>query len=161
VNLYFLRHGKAGQPRAHDDDARELTPKGVAALRAAGPLWRRLSVRPDVVISSPLPRALQTAELFVEGTGLNDPPVVDDRLRPGATWRDMAAAMADHPDAGSVLFVGHDPDQSSALAELTGAASVRMRKGAFAGLEFEGSPEPGSGELILLLDPDLYSKDDR
>ena len=124
--LYFLRHGKAGQPRAHDDDARELTPKGVAALRAAAPLWRRLKLRPDVVISSPLPRALQTAELFVEGAGLDEPPVVDDRLRPGATWRDMAAAIADHPEAGSVMLVGHDPDQSSALAELTGAGADRL-----------------------------------
>jgi phosphohistidine phosphatase len=161
VIIYFLRHGKAGQPRAHDDDARELTPKGVAALRAAAPLWRRLKLRPDVVISSPLPRALHTAELFVDGVELGRKPVADDRLQPGATWRDMAAAMADHPEAGTVLFVGHDPDQSRALAELTGAASVRMRKGALAGLEFEGAPEPGSGELTLLLDPDLYGEDDR
>lgn len=161
MNLYFLRHGKAGQPRAHDDDARELTPKGVASLRAAGALWRRLKLRPDVVISSPLPRALQTAELFVEGAGLDHAPVVDDRLRPGATWGDMAAAMADHPAAESVLLVGHDPDQSTALAELTGATSVRMRKGALAGLAFDGTPEPGGGELTLLLDPDLYGEDDR
>lgn len=154
--LYFLRHGKAGQPRAHDDDARELTPKGMAALRAAAPLWRRLQVRPDVVISSPLRRALQTAELFVEGVGLDSRPVVDERLRPGAAWADMAESVAGHPDAKRVVLVGHEPDLSNAVAELTGAASVRLRKGGLAAVEFTGQPQPGSGELAWLLDPDLY-----
>ena len=160
VILYFLRHGKAGKPRAHDDDARELTPKGVAALRAAAPLWRRLKLRLDVVISSPLPRALQTAELFVEGVGLDEPPAVDDRLRPGADWADMAAGAAEHPGAQRVMFVGHEPDLSSAVAELIGASSVRLRKGGLAAVEFSGEPQPGSGELAWLLDPDLYSDGD-
>jgi len=160
VILYFLRHGKAGQPRAHQDDARELTPRGVAALRAAAPLWRRLKLRPNVVISSPLPRALQTAELFVEGAGLDEPPVMDDRLRPGADWADMAAAAAELPGAQRVMFVGHEPDLSSAVAELTGATSVRLRKGGLAAVDFEGAPQPGRGELAWLLDPDLYDGDD-
>ena len=46
-----------------------LTERGEAALRAAAPLWRRLNLRPDVVLSSPLPRALRTAELFCEAIG--------------------------------------------------------------------------------------------
>lgn len=158
--LYFLRHGKAGQPRAHDDDARELTSRGVAALRAAARLWRRLSLEPDVVISSPLPRALQTAELFVEGVALPNPPLVDDRLRPGASWSDLAAAAAEHPDAQRVMFVGHEPDLSSAVEALTGAYSIRLRKGGLAAVEFQGAPEPRSGELAWLVDPDLYGEGD-
>jgi phosphohistidine phosphatase len=156
VIIYFLRHGKAGQPRAHDDDARELTPKGMAALRAAAPLWRRLQVSPDVVISSPLARALQSAELFVEGVGVGEAPVADDRLRPGAAWADLAESVAGHPGAERVVLVGHEPDLSNAVAELTGAASVRLRKGGLAAVEFPGEPQPGSGELAWLLDPDLY-----
>ena len=159
--LYFLRHGKAGQPRAHDDDARELTPKGVAALRAAASLWRRLNVRPDVVISSPLARALQTAELFVEGVGLDEPPVVDDRLRPGATWDDMAQTLAAHAGAERAMLVGHEPDLSSAVEALTGASAIRLRKGGLATVEFSGEPQPGGGELAWLLDPDLYAEGDR
>jgi phosphohistidine phosphatase len=160
VILYFLRHGKAGQPRAHDDDARELTPKGVAALRAAAPLWRRLNVRPDVVIASPLRRALQTAELVVEGVGLDEPPVVDDRLRPGATLDDMDQALATHAGAKRVMLVGHEPDLSSAVEELTGASAIRLRKGGLAALEFSGEPQQGTGELAWLLDPDLYDAGD-
>jgi phosphohistidine phosphatase len=110
VILYFLRHGKAGSPRPTNDDARELTKNGVSALRDAAPLWRRLNLRPDVVLSSPLARAFQTAELFCEAVG--GKPVADDRLRPGASWAEMAQALADLPDARRVMFVGHEPDLS-------------------------------------------------
>jgi phosphohistidine phosphatase len=157
VILYFLRHGKAGSPRAVDDDGRELTAAGEAALRSAAPVWRRMNLRPDVVLSSPLPRALRTAELFCEAVG--GTPVTDDRLRPGAGWPHLAQAMTAHPDARRVMFVGHEPDLSSAVAELTGAASVRMRKGGLACVEFYGIPEPGCGEIAWLLDPDLYTDD--
>lgn len=155
--LYFLRHGQAGRYAASaDDEGRQLTDDGVAALRAAAPIWGRLNLRPAVVISSPLPRAVRTAELFLEGIGLSDPMTVDDRLRPGASWGDLARAMAAHPDARRVLFVGHEPDLSSAISLLTGAGAVRLRQGGLACVEFPGVPEPGSGELAWLLDPDLY-----
>jgi len=157
VILYFLRHGKAGQfSTSADDDERTLTDAGVAALRAAAPLWQRINLRPDVVISSPLPRARETAELLAAGIAMTRPPVVDDRLLPGASWGDMARAMADFPDARRVMFVGHEPDLSSAVRLLTAAASVRMRAGGVACVEFPGIPEPGAGELAWLLDPDLY-----
>jgi phosphohistidine phosphatase len=158
VILYFLRHGKAGEYRAGDptDDARELTDVGVAELRAAGPLWRRLNLRPDLVISSPLPRALQTAALLAEGVGLAREPIADDRLRPGADWGEMARALTTDRDARRVMFVGHEPDLSAAVAVLTGARAVRLRSGGVVCVEFPGIPEPGAGELAWLLDPDLY-----
>jgi phosphohistidine phosphatase SixA len=150
VILYLMRHGEA------NDDERALTEAGVYALRAAAPVWRRLNLRPDIVISSPLPRARQTAELLAAGIGLARPVAQDDRLRPGARWGDLARAMAAHPDARRVMLVGHEPDLSSAVCLLTGASSVRMRKGGIACVEFPGVPEPGTGELAWLLDPDLY-----
>jgi phosphohistidine phosphatase len=156
VILYFLRHADAGKPRAHDDDARELSRKGEAAMRAAAAIWRRLGVRPAVVISSPLPRALRTAELAVEGLGLEQAPVVDARLEPGARWEEMADALAAHPTARRAMFVGHEPDLSSAVEQLTGAHAVSMRKGGLAAVEFSDEPEAGRGELAWLIDPDLY-----
>jgi phosphohistidine phosphatase len=155
VILYFLRHGQAGHfSAAPDDDERQLTAAGIDALRAAAPIWRRLNLRPDLVLSSPLSRALKTAELFMEGMEMTGEPVVDDRLRPGAEWGDLARAMAAHPDARRVMFVGHDLWVAASV--LTGASSVRLRKGGIACVEFPGVPEPGSGELAWLLDPDLY-----
>jgi phosphohistidine phosphatase len=159
VILYFLRHGKAGEQRAVDDDRRELTTEGVVALRGAMPLWRRLNLRPDLVLSSPLVRARQTAELFCRALGLAA-PVVDETLRPGAEWASFARAMAGAPDARRVLFVGHEPDLSSTAALLSGAASVRLRPGGLVCLEFPGVPEPGAGEIAWLLDPDLYGEAD-
>lgn len=158
--LYFLRHGKAGEYRSDDpsDDARELTDAGAAELRAAAPLWRRLNLRPDLVISSPLPRALQTAQLLVEGVGLTREPIADDRLRPGADWEDMARAMTMDPDARRVMFVGHEPDLSTAVQVLTGARAVRVRSGGVVCVEFSGIPEPGAAEVAWLLDPDLYTE---
>lgn len=155
--LYFLRHGRAGDPQPRNDDARGLTPDGERALRAAGPFWRRLNLRPDVVVSSPLARALRTAELACEAIG--GAPITSDRLRPGADWGDFGRTLAEHPDARRILFVGHEPDLSGAIALLTGAASVRMRKGGLACVEFYGIPEPGAGELAWLIDPDLYDAD--
>ena len=155
--LYFVRHGKAGHhTAAQDDDERQLTDAGIAALKAAGPLLRRINLRPDLVLSSPLPRALRTAQLVLEGLGMSEEPVVDDRLRPGAGWGDFARSMAAHPNARRVMFVGHEPDLSGAMGLLTGAASVRMRKGGIGCVEFPGVPEPGAGEIAWLLDPDLY-----
>ena len=159
VILYFLRHGKAGHgdPSDPNDDARELTDDGRDELRAAAPIWRRLNLRPDVILSSPLPRALETAELFAAGVESKHGPVIVDGLRPGAEWADMAQALAAHRDARRVMFVGHEPDFSSALSLLTGARAIRMRKGGLACLEFPGIPEPGAGEVAWLLDPDLYT----
>ena len=157
--LYLLRHGDAGNPRPRDDDARELSDKGRKRLRNGASLWRRLHVAPEVVISSPLPRASQTADLLVQGLGLDRGVVIDDRLRPGADWSDFAAVLAHHGSAEQVALVGHDPDFSDALAELSGAVAIGLRKGAMACLEFADRPQPGSGHLRWLLDPDLYRDD--
>ena len=154
--LYFVRHGRAVKDDSSGDYARPLADEGVAALRAAAPVWQRLNLRPDVVLSSPLPRALESARLLVEGLRLRGAPVVDDRLAPGADWGDLARAMSAYPEARRVAFVGHEPDLSSAVELLTGAASVRLRTGGIACVEFPGTPEPDAGELAWLLDPDLY-----
>jgi phosphohistidine phosphatase len=156
VILYFLRHGKAEDRGSKPDAERRLTEKGAAQLRAAGGTWRRLNLRPEVIITSPLPRAAETAAIFAEAVGMPDRVQEDSRLEPGAQWGDMARAMAERPQAKRVMFVGHEPDLSSAIILLTGAASVRMRKGGLACIEFYGIPEPGTGEVAWLIDPDLY-----
>ena len=99
---------------------------------------------------------MQTADLFIGGMGLTLHALADDRLLPGASWGDLARALAAQPEARRVMFVGHIPDLTDAVELLTGAASVRLRQGGVACVEFPGVPEPGSGELAWLLDPDLY-----
>jgi phosphohistidine phosphatase len=154
VLLYFLRHADA------EPDGGPLTPAGTAAMRAAGALWRRLNLRPEVVVTSPLSRAVESARIACDALGLGAEPAADERLAPGAEWSAMARILADRGDVRSLLFVGHEPDLSRTIQLLTGAASVRMRKGSLACVEFYGVPEPGTGELAWLLDPDLYEKED-
>jgi phosphohistidine phosphatase len=154
VILYFLRHGAAGPADA--GDAQELTDVGRAALEAAAPHWRRLNLRPDLIVSSPLIRARQSAELLATAIGAKA-PTVDQRLSSGTEWSAMARVLAANPQARRICFVGHEPDLSAAIGLLTGAASVRMRKGGLACVEFYGVPEPGGGELAWLIDPDLYT----
>jgi len=157
--LYFLRHGRAEQHSNGPDSERRLTKKGTHELQGAASLWRRLKLRPDVILTSPLVRAVETAEIARDALGLKKEAEADDRLRPGATWDSLAQAMADRHQAARVLFVRHNPDFESAIELLSGAAAIRLRPGGVACLEFPGVPEPGRGEIAWLLDPDLYLDD--
>jgi len=153
--LYFLRHGRAEQHSNGPDFERKLTKRGTQELKGAVSLWRRLKLRPEVILTSPLVRALETAEMARAALEVKTDPKTDDRLQPGATWAAMWQAMADRQEAARVMFVGHNPDFESAIEELSGAA-VRLRPGGVACLEFPGVPEPGQGEIAWVLDPDLY-----
>jgi len=157
--LYFLRHGRAEQHFNGPDADRQLTKRGTEELKGAASVWKRLKLRPEVIITSPLVRAVQTAAIARSMLEVKSGPENDDRLQPGATWADMAQAMADHHQAARVMFVGHNPDFESAVEVLSGGAAVRLRPGGVACLEFPGVPEPGAGELAWLLDPDLYADD--
>ena len=154
--LYFLRHGRAEQHSDGPDAERKLTKRGTQELKGAASIWKRLKLRPEVILTSPLVRAVQTAEMARAALEVKTDPETDDRLQPGATWAAMAQAIADHHEAARVMFVGHNPDFESAIEVLSGAGAVRLRPGGVACLEFPGVPEPGQGEIAWLLDPDLY-----
>ena len=115
VRVYLCRHAKAapGEP----DDLRELTGKGRKQARALGEQLARAPEPPVLVLTSPLTRARQTAEAIAEATGA--PLRVEPRLAPGATARDVRAAVAG--TAGSVAMVGHQPDCSEIAFAVTGA----------------------------------------
>jgi phosphohistidine phosphatase len=123
--IWFLRHGDAedGEP----DFERRLTDKGERQSRAAGEALRELGAKPELILSSPRVRALQTAALACEALG--GQPTSDERLRGGRFDPGELAAGVDE-----VLLVGHEPDLSDAIYALT-AESVEMKKGAFAGVE--------------------------
>lgn len=158
--LYFLRHGRTEHHSDGPDAQRELTKRGRQELEGAGALWKRLKLRPEVIITSPLVRAVQTAEIARAALDVKNGSKTDDRLSPGATWAAMGQAMADHHQAARVMFVGHNPDFESAVEMLSGGAAIRLRPGGVACVEFPGVPEPGQGEIAWLLDPDLYLDQD-
>jgi phosphohistidine phosphatase len=134
--LWLLRHGDAadGSP----DAERPLTKKGERQSRAAGLALKRLGVKMDACLTSPKVRAADTARLACEALGIE--PKHEPKLAGGPfDGEALAAGLGD-----DVLLVGHDPDFSMAVHELTGA-QVRMKKGGLAGVE--------KGELIVLMRP--------
>jgi phosphohistidine phosphatase len=124
--IWFLRHGDA-EDGDGDDWARELTEKGRRQSRAAGEALAKLKVDFDACITSPRIRALQTAEFACEALGLE--PEVAEELSGGDF--DAASLAAGR---GNVLLVGHEPDFSRAVGDLTGAR-IEMKKGGLAAVD--------------------------
>jgi phosphohistidine phosphatase len=134
--IWLLRHGDAedGSP----DAERKLTAKGEQQGHAAGEALAKLGVHLDICLSSPKVRAAETARLACEPLGIE--VKLESRLAGGAF--DAEALVA---GLGDVLLVGHDPDFSVAVADLTGART-QLKKGGLAGID--------GGELKVLLRPD-------
>src|SRR6266516_2017356 len=135
--LLLLRHGDAadGSP----DAERPLTKKGQRQARTAGAALRVLGVAVDACLSSPKLRALDTARIACQSLGGVDVRT-DERLAGGPfDAEEVAAGLGD-----TVLLVGHEPDFSNAVRELSGARA-RMKKGGVAAIV--------DGELVALLRP--------
>ena len=123
--IWFLRHGDAED--GDDDFARELTEKGERQSRAAGARSAALGVELDACLTSPRVRAVQTAELACEALGLE--PEEANELSGGEIDPESLAA-----GRGDVLLVGHEPDFSHAVYDLTGAR-IDMKKGGLAAVD--------------------------
>jgi phosphohistidine phosphatase len=151
MHLYFLRHGPAGS-KAHwsgHDEERPLTEDGRAVVLASARLLARTEVAIDAILTSPLVRARQTAE--IAAAELDAGAAVDDsRLAPGFNRKRLTALLADHRDVQAILLVGHETDFSSTIRELTGGTVV-CKKGGIARVDIdEGTMR---GELVWLLPP--------
>ncbi len=111
--------------------------------------------RPDQVLTSPLPRALRTAEIAAKAWG-RVKPKTDPALASGSV-RQMLAMLGGWPKDSTIAIVGHEPDLSALLAHLLGGASSErlvFRKGGAALVDVPGSPAKG-GRLVWYLRPRL------
>lgn len=112
MRVFLVRHAAAAP--GNPDEQRRLTTQGRAE---AATLARRLAgTKPDAVVSSPLLRALQTAEIVAEAAGVE--AAVHPGLAPGATEESLRDAVAGHGD--TVVAIGHQPDCGNIVEELTG-----------------------------------------
>jgi phosphohistidine phosphatase len=119
-------------------------------MRAVAAGMRALGIAPDLVLTSPLLRCRQSAEIICEALG--GTPVEDPRLRPGMRLGDLEDALLEHPGAVAPMVCGHEPDLSQVVAELTGGGMVEFKKGGLAVLDVE-SLRPGRGRLRALYPP--------
>lgn len=158
MNLFVIRHADA----AHDaptDYERELTDKGREQSKRLGRFLGALGARPDVILTSPLVRAVETAELLAASMSGEVPVTRDERLGCGMMPDEAYAAIWEHGKAGTVFLVGHQPDLSCLCADLAGMQSAgcfAMKKAACACFSLD---KPGRGDAVLnwLVPPKLIA----
>lgn len=154
ISLHLLRHAHAGDPERWQgpDDVRPLSEKGRHQAEAMGLFLESSGFRPDLIVSSPKTRALETARLVA--TPLEMELVVRRELGDLLDMERLEALLSEIGDPRRPLLVGHDPDFSALASDLSGA-TLPLRKGALARID---SPRPlasGMGILRWLLPPDL------
>lgn len=159
--IYLLRHGIAepAGPGTNDTE-RALTEEGRKKLRATLKLARAAGVKPDVVLTSPLVRAVQTAKLAAEVLGCAEAPERTDALALGGTPKDVWDEIRRHKDAESVLLAGHEPQFSQLAAYLLAAPelAVDFKKGALLAIEMAQLGARPRGVLRWMLAPKLAAK---
>ena len=135
--LYIVRHGTAvphGSPD-YPDDERPLTTKGEKRVAQVGRGLAKLSVAVDRIVTSPLPRALRTAELLAEALNLADTIETSDRLRVDRTAASIKKWLSERAET-RLLVVGHNPwcTELTSLLATKGDChlSFEMAKGAVA-----------------------------
>ena len=116
MELYFLRHGEADWPDwKKSDDERPLTKRGKKEMHEVAAFLVRLKVQPDLILTSPLPRAAQTAEIAAEH--LNVKCREEQRLAPGFGAAELEQIINKH-SVESLMIVGHEPDFTRTIARL-------------------------------------------
>jgi len=149
MKLYLLRHGKADWPQwDRPDDERPLTAEGKVQVTAVAAFLARLEIAP-VIFTSPLPRASQTAD--IAGKLLNQAVRVDPRLGPGFNAARLKQLLKDF-SGQSLMVVGHEPDFTRTIFELTGGLT-RLSKSGVALVELD--IRAMKGELRWLIPPRL------
>lgn len=150
-----MRHAEAEtQAQSGRDDARALTVRGRERTRDAAAGLRALGLRFDAILTSPLVRAVETAEVIADEYSKNPSPQVLSALSTDVSPRETLAALASFALNGSVLAVGHEPQLSKLVALLltsTGNLAIRFKKGACVALDIPKTIEPGAAELRWLL----------
>jgi phosphohistidine phosphatase len=151
MRVYFLRHAKATFDNwDKPDDERPLNPKGKKQMKRVGRALDRLKLKPAVILSSPLPRAAQTAELAARALGLNAKE--EPMLAPGFDATKLSVLLQEYANR-DIMLVGHEPDFSNAVETLTGGAVVMATAGIAAVDIYDVTAL--DGELVWLLTPGL------
>jgi phosphohistidine phosphatase len=155
-SVFLIRHGIAAErgDQWPDDTKRPLLPRGIARLRRSGDALAVLGVQFDVMLTSPLMRARQTAETLA--ARFSPPPPVRsvDSLAPGGSFASIVQDLAANARSGRVACVGHEPDLGELAARLLGTKTpIEFKKGSICRIDFDDLPSSGTGRLRWFLSP--------
>jgi phosphohistidine phosphatase len=152
--LYLMRHANAGTIRENPvlDMKRGLVKEGKEQCMLMARVMVALKAQIDVVVSSPLKRAKQTAQLVGTELGYDSQVEISPALGLNASFADFQNMLAKYADREGVLAVGHNPNLFQFLGRMitgNGGAAIRMRKGSIARVDMSHHP----ARLQWLLDP--------
>lgn len=152
MRLHFLRHATASDTAA-SDARRELTKDGEQEARIAGAALAELGVNPTHILSSPLVRARQTAEIAARKLKFSGDVELIEELENEASTVALVRRLKSCGDPNEILLVGHMPSLSMHIAALIGAESAQglpLGKGGVACVELEDW-RIGTGQLRWLM----------
>ena len=156
LELYLIRHGIAAERGEEypDDSKRPLTSSGMSKLRDEAKGLNELEVTFGLIITSPLVRTKQTAEI-IAGTLKDKPQVItSDSLAPAGTPAGVVQELGKHARQARIALVGHEPNLGELAARLIGAKSpIEFKKGAICRIDFDVLPPKGIGQLRWFIPP--------
>jgi len=158
MRVVLFRHGPAGEAdpdRWPNDAVRPLTPNGQERTQRAAEGVAELEPRIVRVLSSPLLRARESAQVLLEALALDSRVTLCDALSPGGSASQLLEALPDVREEEAIALVGHEPDLGKLAGTLMfGApAHIAMKKAGACAIEFEGRPLAGTGRLVWFLPP--------
>jgi phosphohistidine phosphatase len=154
MEVYLLRHGIAEDRSASGSDAdRRLTTEGRDKLRRVLERAHAAGVEPSLILSSPLKRAIETAEIAARELGYQGKILRVSSLSPGSSPPDVWNEIREHRDESAILLAGHEPLFSATVAYLLGStnAMVDFRKGALVRIDVEMFSAIPAGVLRWML----------
>jgi phosphohistidine phosphatase len=154
MEVYFLRHADAGAAAGGKggDFERPLSPEGIDRMEREAVAISRLRPGVDAILTSPLVRARQTAEILAKELRMEKALIVDKRLAPGFAAKDLAAILAERRSSPGVVLVGHEPDFGRVISAFTGGSRIECKKGSLARVDVD-DPSSAAGTLAWLLPP--------
>ncbi len=158
MEVYLLRHGIAenNSPTGRDAD-RRLTDEGREKLRNVLERAQKAGVEPTLIISSPLKRALETAEIAARELGYESRILRADALAPESSPQKLWSEVRLHTSHSSILLAGHEPLFSQTVAFMLGSARemIHFRKAGLVRIDFESLGAEPRGILQWMLTPKL------
>jgi phosphohistidine phosphatase len=162
MKLYIVRHAIAvphGAPGVKDDD-RPLTEEGVRKMRQAAVGLSVLGWTPDLMLSSPLIRAKQTAEILVEVLGKEIRQKTVPSLAPSGSRRELYREINSYRGK-NLMLVGHQPSLGEIAGEIcwnSAEVFLEFKKGGAGAIELESTKNIPKGQLVALLTPAILRK---
>jgi phosphohistidine phosphatase len=161
MQLYLVRHGIAkeiGVPGVENDADRPLSADGVASTQMAARGFARLHRHLDRIVSSPLLRALQTAEIFAGVLQMREPVETCNALATDSDTDGIIQWLREQP-VGDLMLVGHMPSLSLLVSRLIygnhDMATIHFRKSGICRLSLDGAVLPGTAALEWLIPPSV------